>query len=195
MSKISITNFAMMNHFSNPSFSGTKIGVTNDGKGFDVELFMDNVNKISETEVLHDGFAPFVKHLFVENFTGCRAGVVEITERNRNLLKTGYLARKEGELAVLGRYFESKDVDAPSASWLDIILYSKEQLAKEGIEVEGDWGIVAIKGEMVRGETPPVPVTIFRNAIGTHEGGNGAPLDREAYNASVEYWDRFATVK
>ena len=32
------------------------------------------------------------------------------------------------------------------------------------------------------------PITIMRNALGGEHGGSGVPLDRAAYNASVEYW-------
>lgn len=28
----------------------------------------------------------------------------------------------------------------------------------------------------------------MRNALGANEGGSGVPLDKAAYDASVEYW-------
>jgi len=185
---IALLNFAENNHFNNPSFAGTKIPT-------DKEEFMSKVNELLNSTELVDGFAPFVKHLFIENFTGCKSGVAEITEENASHLRCEYQARQEGEVAVLGRYFNASDIDVPQAPFLDLILYSKEQLSVEGIEIEEDYGIVAVKAEMTPEESPPVPSTIFRNAIGFDEGGNGLKLDHDAYNASVEYWDRYATVK
>lgn len=186
--RIAFLQFSENNHFNNPNFAGTKIST-------DKTEFLNKVNELVNSTELKDGFAPFVKHLFIENFTGCKAGVVEVTDDNVSHLKCEYKARQEGELPVLGRYFDSSDVEVPQAPFLDIILYNKEQLSVEGIEIEEDYGIVAVKAEMTPEESPPVPVTIFRNAIGVDEGGNGLKLDHDAYKASVAYWDRFATVK
>lgn len=38
------------------------------------------------------------------------------------------------------------------------------------------------------------PITVLRNAMGRAEGGSGIPFNREAYDASVLYWDTHATV-
>lgn len=52
---------------------------------------------------LHDGYAPFCKHLFIENFVGARVGSMEITEDNRQCLLSAYEKRRSEELAVLSR--------------------------------------------------------------------------------------------
>ena len=57
-----------------------------------------------DTYPLHDGYAPFCKHLFVENFVGTPSGVMEITEDNVQLLRSDYIRRRPEELAVLTRY-------------------------------------------------------------------------------------------
>ncbi len=38
------------------------------------------------------------------------------------------------------------------------------------------------------------PITMMRNALGREEGGSGMPLDREAYEASVAFWENRAPV-
>jgi hypothetical protein len=38
------------------------------------------------------------------------------------------------------------------------------------------------------------PITMMRNSLGREEGGSGVPLDREAYEASVAFWDTRAPV-
>ena len=56
---------------------------------------------------------------------------MKITPENEQFLKSGYEARRANELAVLGRWFDvakmPQDALQP-ASFLDIILYSKEQI-------------------------------------------------------------------
>ena len=75
---------------------------------YDMEKFTEKINEFyiqnKDTE-LKDGYAPFCKHLFVENFTSAISGTLEITDDNRNLLRSGYEARREEELAVLWRWF------------------------------------------------------------------------------------------
>ncbi len=38
------------------------------------------------------------------------------------------------------------------------------------------------------------PITIMRNSLGRDEGGSGVKLDREAYEASVKYWEGHAAI-
>lgn len=189
---IGMTTFAAGRHF-NPDFGGTKIG------NFTPEEFVARLNEVYETRAVGvaPGYAPFCIHLFVRNFTNARAGVVEITEENRHLLKSAYKARREGELPILTRWFEAADVAPPPAPWLDIILYSREQLEAEGETLpEGvEWGVVAILSATEPKEAPMNPITMMRNALGVAEGGSGAPLDRDAYMEAVGYWSNHATVQ
>ena len=156
---------------------------------------MGKIQELISTAELAEGNAPFVKHLIVENFTGCQSGVVKITPENTSHLKSKYEARRDGELKVLVRWFESSDVEVPQAPFLDIVLYTKEHLSVEGVSIEEDYGIVSIASGLTPEEVPPSPITIFRNAIGVDEGGNGLKLDHDYYNYSVDYYSRFATVK
>ena len=61
------------------------------------------------------------------------------------------------------------------AKYLDLILYSKEQVQKENeamgnkdpnAHLDYDFGIVSIKPSDVPYETPMDPITIMRNALG-----------------------------
>lgn len=49
--------------------------------------FEDKVNELAGTEPqLHDGYAPFCKHLFVPNFVGATVNVLPITPENEGLV-------------------------------------------------------------------------------------------------------------
>ncbi len=196
MSQIAITRFASGRHFNNPSFAGTRVsGVTIE------ELEKMANDALAAGAVLVDGYAPFCKHLFVPNSTPTKAGVAPVTTDNGHLLRTGYEARREGELPVLTRWFEG--LEAPRAEWLDLILYSREQLEAEDKEkpvAERDvpdaaWGIVSINAELQPSESPMPPITMMRNALGKSEGGSGVALNREAYARSVEFWKNHASVR
>ena len=51
------------------------------------EIFLDKLNSLYlENSDLKDGYAPFCKHLFVENFTDCKTYYLPITENNTHLL-------------------------------------------------------------------------------------------------------------
>lgn len=192
--KIDITKFAAR-HFD-PAFAGTKvIGLTQ-------EQLVALVNQaIADGAVLVDGYADFCKHLFIENPSETKAGVAAITEDNAHLLRSGYEARRPTELPVLTRWFEG--LDAPKATYLDIILYSRQQLELEDAgkpEAERDvpdaeWGIVSINAELQAAESPIPPITMMRNALGKGEGGSGVALDQDKYRASVTFWSTHAVVK
>ena len=156
---------------------------------------------------LVDGYAPFCKHVFVKAWFDVFPGVLTITDANRHLLRTGYTARRPEELAVLSRWFERGDVEGElrPAAWLDVILYSRDQLALEAealpaservpLPTNVPWGIISIKAQDEGFETPMQPITAMRNALGREQGGSGVPIDRAAYDAAVAYWrDRAAVV-
>ena len=57
---------------------------------------------------------------------------MEITSENEGLLRSGYEARTEKELPVLNRWFPKESVgDTGEAKYLDVILYSREQIRIE----------------------------------------------------------------
>lgn len=68
------------------------------------------------------------------NFANVDCGYLEITAESKPLIESGYEARKEGELPVLIEYVDrAKLASLPKATFLDIILYSREQIIKENI--------------------------------------------------------------
>ena len=191
---VGMTRFALR-HWD-PNVPGTKIeGMTPD------ELVAIVSKALREGAELVDGYAPFCKHIFIENASETRAGYCEITAENMEQVRTGYVARREGELPVLARWLEG--VTAPRAKFLDVILYTRASLeqeadAKPNIErdvPDADWGIVTINGELRPQESPMLPITMMRNALGKAEGGSGHPLDRGAYLASCDFWNAHAVIQ
>ena len=153
------------------------------------EQFERHLNQTPPLAVL-DGYAPFCKLHVHRNWTSTRCLAVPITDDNRDLLRSDYEARTRDELPVLVRWFEG--LEPPVAEYLIPILYSREQLAKEGTVIDADWGIVGCMYTMAPGETPMAPITMMRNALGVEEGGSGVPIDREAYGRAVEFWRNHA---
>ena len=103
---------------------------------------------------LKGGYAPFCKHLFMKNFVECVTGCAEITPENEKFLKCDYVARRENELPVLTRWFDKAVMPTSKPLFLDIILYSKEQVQLENksmgtedpnADVDYDYGIVSVK--------------------------------------------------
>lgn len=187
--RISLTDFARNRHFD-PEFAGTHVPCTPQEFGTAVNKFL-----LGMLQGLEPGYADFCKHLFIPNWWGAKAGVVRVTSENEHLLRTEYVARREGELPILTRHFPRGSVDVEASAYLDVILYSSEQLESEGIEILGDWGVVSINSCEEARENPMKPITMMRNALGKREGGSGVPLDIVSYGRAVAYWTRWATVK
>lgn len=172
------------------------------------ENFLAEINKllISYTQ-FKEGYAPFCKHLFIKNFVpNFKPNYVPVTDQTEKLIKTCYETRQQNELPVLSRYIpldSLTDVDIPDAKYLDIILYSKEQIIKEKIamkesqeeitalsNIDFEYGIIAIKPQDVDYELPMLPITMMRNALGVDQGGSGVQLEREKYMESVAFWEK-----
>lgn len=105
---------------------------------------------------------------------------------------------------MLKRWFSGADVQVGKAAFLDIILYSKEQIQQENAsmgsedpnkEIDYDWGIVSIKAQGIDSEIPMEPITAMRNALGKDQGGSGVALDTEYYLKCVEFWNKHALVQ
>ena len=153
------------------------------------DAFERHLNEATPLKVL-EGYAPFCKLHVHRNWTSTRCLAVPITDANRHLLRSGYEARTKDELPVLVRWFEG--IEPPVAGYLIPILYSRDQLAREGTAIDADWGVVGCMYTMEPEETPMAPITMMRNALGVEEGGSGVALDREAYRRSVAFWSTHA---
>eukprot|EP00316_Scyphosphaera_apsteinii_P016598 CAMPEP_0119322140 /NCGR_PEP_ID=MMETSP1333-20130426/57367_1 /TAXON_ID=418940 /ORGANISM="Scyphosphaera apsteinii, Strain RCC1455" /LENGTH=191 /DNA_ID=CAMNT_0007329287 /DNA_START=98 /DNA_END=670 /DNA_ORIENTATION=+ len=180
----------VLRQFDDPDYSGTRIL-------YDKERFESTCNQLlneGKTELVN-GYAPFCKHLFIPNFTPATLPYLPITDENEHLLKSGYDARTEQELPVLVRWFPLEAVpSSPVAKYIDVILYSREQIRKEATAMgrtddqTEPWGIISVKAQDVDYELPMQPITMMRNALGAEEGGSGVALNKEAYLQSVEFW-------
>lgn len=148
--------------------------------------FEHRLNAEAPIKVL-PGYAPFCQLHVHANWTSTRCTAVSIAGANRHLLRSAYEARSKDELTVLVRWFEG--VEPPVAKYLLPILYSREQLAKEGSPIDADWGVVGCLYTTEPEEIPMVPITMLRNALGVDEGGSGVALDRQAYTQSVAFWE------
>lgn len=192
--------------WDDPNYSGTIIA--HDKIDFVRKIHDYHTSSSSGEHKLVDGYAPFCKHVFVPNFVNAKVATVEITKENEHLLKSGYSARSENELAVLTRWFHVNDIfgdnaeDIKTSKMLDIILYSRDQLVKEREATgkadpnrplpDAPWGIISIKAQDEPFELPMQPITMMRNALGKSEGGSGVPLEKSKYDASVAYWRNHA---
>jgi hypothetical protein len=60
--------------------------------GYDPSEFGNRVNRFylenKESGVLKDGYAPFCKHIFMQNFTDTKCGFLKITDQNMQYLKS-----------------------------------------------------------------------------------------------------------
>ena len=184
-----------------------------------IQDFETIANTLFHTHSLQDGYAPFCKHLFLpinsffkddDDDTIPRVNVLPV-EGNDHLIRTNYVARNDQEVPVLQRYIPMSawgggedgpsSVSLPKAKYLDLILYSREQIQKENVsmgkspnnsddDVAVPWGIVSIKAQLEDYELPMNPITQMRNALGKDQGGSGIPLNRTEYMKSVDYWSK-----
>ncbi|MCM8536293.1 MAG: DUF3228 family protein [Lentisphaeraceae bacterium] len=112
---------------------------------------------------------------------------------NGATLHTDYEARNDNEVAVLVEWITG--IETPVADFVHLILYSREQMEKEGDVVEADWAIVSIGGAATVEVEPMRPITAMRNALGVEEGGSGVVIDRKAYKESVEFWSKYSMIR
>ena len=180
--RIELTEFARPRLFPREARPNTIQDIT-------AAAFVRYLNEHAPLEIL-DGYAPFCKLHVHRNWTSTRCLTVPITAANRHQLRSDYESRNRDELPVLVRWFEG--VEPPVASYLIPILYSREQLAKEGSAIDAEWGVVGCMYTSEPAETPMAPITMMRNALGVAAGGSGVALDAAAYRSSVEYWSAHA---
>ncbi|KNG76987.1 flagellar associated protein [Plasmodium falciparum IGH-CR14] len=172
---------------------------------YDKEKFVIKVNELIKERKIKvlPGYADFCKHIFIENFTEATVETMEINNKNRDLIKTDYISRRDNELPVLVRWLCKKDIkdQITKAKYLDLILYSKDQIDKENKEMKNkpknishcDYSIICIKAQNENYELPMTPITMLRNTLIT-EGGSGVHLNREKYLDSVKYWRHHVSI-
>lgn len=143
------------------------------------------------------GLYPFsrIVPLYNTPYSNLKCRIVKITSKNEKYLKTDYIARREGEIPYLKRWFpKNAPVKPLTADHVDVILYNAEQLKKEGTSIKSDWGIVCINVELEK-DSPLSPTTMVNNQLGIKFGGNGEPIDMKKYLKSVEFWKNHALLE
>ncbi|HFB2047845.1 MAG: DUF3228 family protein [Hyphomicrobiaceae bacterium] len=191
--RIDITEFALRNWSAYQGKAKVK-GITPEDLVAQCNLLLNSGAELKA------GYASFCKHIFLRNSFHAGCAFAKITEQNRHLLNSAYRSRRDGELPVLERWFEGLEI--PKAKYIDVILYSHNQLLKEAsafskeqIVPDCDWGIVGIIGTLEPIEPPIPPITQMRNALGVKEGGSGVPIDEKKYTAAAEFWQHHAVIK
>ena len=62
----------------------------------DPDAFCQEINKLCQDEAeLKEGYAPFCKHVFVENFVNAQCPMVELNDDTMPLIVSDYKARTE----------------------------------------------------------------------------------------------------
>jgi hypothetical protein len=186
-------------HFDDPNYAGAKI------ISHSKESFIELVRSIIEekggfNKISVEGYAPFCRHIFIENPTNTVVDSIEITDDIESLIQTKYHSRTKHELPVLIRFIKGENIEIPKAKYLDLIFYSYEQLVEEaksmnlGEVPKFDWGLISIKGQNHPKEIPMQPITMMRNALGKEYGGSSVQIDPIKYQESVEYWSKHISI-
>lgn len=153
----------------------------------DAEIVMN-----SHPKSVKEGTYKFSRIVPVFNLYNLRCPLVKINWWNKIFLQCDFVFRRKGELEYLKRWFpKNAPVKGVLGDKIDVILYSKAQLAKEGTSIKSDWGIVAINVEMKK-SSPIPPVTMINNQLGIKFGGNGQKIDWKEYKKSVAFWKQYA---
>jgi hypothetical protein len=179
-------------HWDDPDHPGARItSLSKDEFTTHVRQFVADGGGFDAISV--GGYARFCRHVFIPNFTDAQVDCIPITSDVVRLIKTTYRARRPSELPVLIRWVEATEIPggAPSAAYLDLIFYCRAML--EGGDLN-TWSLVSIKGQLVDYETPMLPSTALRNALGPAYGGSSEPIDPAAYRRAVEFWDSHVSV-
>jgi hypothetical protein len=198
-----VLNSFAFHHWDNPEYSGARI--TTVPKPEFIERVRQYVLAHGGFDAVSiSGYAPFCRHIFLPNFTDARVDCVPITPDISRSLQSGYRARRDSELPVLMRWIEAKDIPGgvPVAAFLDLILYSRAQILLQDAAIpdpdldkgDWDWGLISVKAQLVAHETPMLPITAMRNALGTAYGGSSELIDPTAYRKSVEFWENHVSV-
>jgi hypothetical protein len=171
----------------------------------DPNEFVAKANQFYATNpsAIKPGYASFCKHLFMPNYIKASPTSVLITTENAHLIISDYVARRSTELPVLTRWIPMDKITLKNAEYIDIILYSREQIDKEsaatGIketsELAYEYGIVSLKFQNEDFETPMMPITMMRNSMDIKYGGSGVTFSSEEYLKSVDYWKSHVSIR
>lgn len=187
-----------MSHFAKRQYSSDFYGVK-----LSPSLVEKLIKRAESPEITYPGYASFCEIRVLKNincsgqimFESFKAMTVEKKPALQQgaILHTAYEARSEQELPVLVEWITG--LKAQTAKYIQLILYSREQMAKEKDYIQADWGIVSVSASLTPQIEPMRPITVLRNALGVKEGGSGYPLDRKAYEKSVNFWSKYIMLR
>jgi len=170
-------------------FAGTKVSMPQ----------LEKLQKIAEKAVNTGqdkrGYANFVRIVDTKD-PSILCPIAKITAQNKKFLKTEKTKRREGEEEYEQRYFDSKDVKGMPSHHVSIIMYTKEQLDKEGEKNTGsDLDIISINAEINSKGAPITPETMRRNIKGPQYGGSGYQHTKKEIGESEAFWNQYAMIK
>ena len=184
---VGINDFVKRQTDSN--FVGTKISSA------DLEKLRKEAEKQINAGQDKEGYAKFVRIVSVKE-PSILCPIAEVTPKNEKYLKTEKTKRREGEEEYEHKYFLSSDVKGIPSHHVDIILYSKEQLEKEGEKNTGsDFDIISVNAQFSEKGAPITPETMRRNIKGPDFGGSGFQHTQEEIADSTKFWDQYAMIK
>lgn len=193
--KVALNNFAERHILNSKAvgFAGTKIHSDT------LTRVLAALEKLSVKDTT-EGYAPFcrIARLSISDIEPhARIPMAYCTRTNIDHdahITVEYKARRPEELPVLEESVSSYNCTPVMAKYLDIVMYTHEQLVEEKEnDTDCDFEIVSINAE-VDEPAPMKPNTILRNALGTEFGGSGTPIDRAEYLKSCKFWTEHISV-
>jgi len=150
------------------------------------------------------GYTSFCKILtiqltdsMIEHPHALRNDRVKISDENTSQLVFGYESRVPGELRMPTRSFPCPRYERERAKFLQVILYSDEQLAKEDKDNPNRvfepnlWSVVLYRGQNTDKKLPMEDSIMLRNALGIDEGGSGVPIDHQDWEECISHWEEY----
>jgi len=142
-----------------------------------------------------EGYAKFVRIAEIKD-PKILCPVAEITPENKRFLKTEKTKRREDEEEYEHSYFDSKDVEGMPSHHVDVIMYTREQLEKEGEKHTGnDLDVISVNARISAEGDPMTPETMRRNIKGPAFGGSGFQHTQEEISRSEKFWNGHALIK
>jgi len=114
---------------------------------------LDKVVELVTKDKAEPGMAPFMRYVYLDpkdiGFNG-DSNLAPVTPILEGKLRTEYVTRENDsaeELPYLSRYYPKGSVIPAPCKCIAVVLYSREQCEKEGIEIEADYGLVTAQAE------------------------------------------------
>ena len=173
---IEVTGFAYNRHWEK-GVTGTNVLVTpeeliNHISNLPKEPIAEGIKKI----VLGKDYP--IKKMFESNWVNIRKGLEVQAE---------VIRRQKDEDPFIDNFtYSGKPV---ALLKVEIIIYSKEALRAEGMNISADWGVISINGNISENE-PMHPLTMARNFL-EEAGGTKRSYTAEEFAEAIYFWSQF----